>query len=241
MSTDTQKQRNRRKIRAILAGGTVLGLGAAITLAAWNDSVFAQGDFDLGTFNIQGNASALDTLLTGWDEYDTSGTAAPLAFQINASQMAPGKRVYAPFSLRIDPANASFDADVEILGGIPSGYEDLYEDLQYTVYMNVLPAACNNVGFLDVQLPLLPPPTPTAPIGSTPIVGDLATPVPVTTGSVDPVISLLKAGAPAATVPVSVCFVVSLPLTAEVDPPVAPATSAASVVWEFLGTPNTTG
>lgn len=31
-----------RKVRAILAGGLVLGVGAAVVLAAWNDSEFAQ-------------------------------------------------------------------------------------------------------------------------------------------------------------------------------------------------------
>ena len=44
-----------RKVRAILAGGLVLGLGAAVTLAAWNDSEFAKGTFTSGSLNIQGS------------------------------------------------------------------------------------------------------------------------------------------------------------------------------------------
>ena len=41
-------------IRAILAGGLVLGVGAAVTLAAWNDSEFVTGTFTAGTFNLRG-------------------------------------------------------------------------------------------------------------------------------------------------------------------------------------------
>ena len=47
--------RNRKGIiRAILAGGIVLGVGAAVTLAAWNASEFATGTFQAGTFTIEG-------------------------------------------------------------------------------------------------------------------------------------------------------------------------------------------
>jgi len=34
-----------RRLRAVLAGGLVLGVGAALTLAAWNDAEFATGSF----------------------------------------------------------------------------------------------------------------------------------------------------------------------------------------------------
>ena len=43
---DTAKRRSRsRMIRAILAGGLVLGVGTAVTLAAWNDSEFVTETF----------------------------------------------------------------------------------------------------------------------------------------------------------------------------------------------------
>ena len=55
---DTAKRRRRsRMIRAILAGGLVLGVGAAVTLAAWNDSEFVTGTFTAGTFNMQGSTT----------------------------------------------------------------------------------------------------------------------------------------------------------------------------------------
>ena len=45
----------RRKISAILAAGMVLGVGTTATLAAWNDSEYAQGSFAAGTFNLEGS------------------------------------------------------------------------------------------------------------------------------------------------------------------------------------------
>ena len=44
----------RRKVLAILAGGLVLGVGTAVTLAAWNDSEFASGDFAAGRIQSRG-------------------------------------------------------------------------------------------------------------------------------------------------------------------------------------------
>ena len=49
------KTADRRKVLAVLAGGLVLGVGTAVTLAAWNDSEFATGDFAAGTFVFQGS------------------------------------------------------------------------------------------------------------------------------------------------------------------------------------------
>ncbi|HEY4556978.1 MAG TPA: SipW-dependent-type signal peptide-containing protein [Enteractinococcus sp.] len=43
------------KIRAIVAGGLVLGFGAAGTIAAWNDSEEATGNFTAGQFGIEGS------------------------------------------------------------------------------------------------------------------------------------------------------------------------------------------
>ena len=46
-----------RKILAVLAGGLVLGVGVAVTLAAWNDSEFATGTFTAGSFNLEGSTT----------------------------------------------------------------------------------------------------------------------------------------------------------------------------------------
>src|SRR5690606_31735774 len=58
ITTDAEVQHRRRRsrmIRALLAGGLVLGVGTAVTLAAWNDSEFASGTFRAGTFDLEGS------------------------------------------------------------------------------------------------------------------------------------------------------------------------------------------
>ncbi|MEJ7649283.1 MAG: SipW-dependent-type signal peptide-containing protein [Nakamurella sp.] len=47
-----RRRDRRRKFRAVLAAGLVLGVGGAVTLAAWNDSEYATGTFTAGTFNM---------------------------------------------------------------------------------------------------------------------------------------------------------------------------------------------
>lgn len=116
LTPDVQKKADsRRKRKALLAGGVVLGLGAVITLAAWSDDVFADGVFDTGTFNIEGSANGTD-----WDEHATEGEAAKLSFQINALQMAPNETVYAPFSIRTD-SGTSLPGEITLTGTLADG------------------------------------------------------------------------------------------------------------------------
>lgn len=112
-SPHTTKRGVSRKVRAILAGGLVLGVGAAITLAAWNDSEFASGTFTAGQFNLEGSS----TDGTTFTEHATSGTAATLGFTAPLStQLSPTDVVYAPFAVRLaanttNPANVVVSAD----------------------------------------------------------------------------------------------------------------------------------
>lgn len=105
------KTRRRGMIRAFLAGGLVLGVGAAITLASWNDSEFATGTFNAGSFNIQGSGGD-PTATSGWADHATTGTAQSLTFTVNADTLSPGQTVYAPFSLRVDSTKNSYAATV---------------------------------------------------------------------------------------------------------------------------------
>jgi len=97
----------RRKIMAVLAGGLVLGVGAAITLAAWNDSEFATGTFTAGDFDLQGSTTSGTA---GFSNHDTAGTAAGLSFTLPAglvTAMAPGETAYAPFWVRLAAGTTS--------------------------------------------------------------------------------------------------------------------------------------
>jgi predicted ribosomally synthesized peptide with SipW-like signal peptide len=106
---DTAKRRRRsRMIRAILAGGLVLGVGTAVTLAAWNDSEFVTGTFTAGTFNMQGSTTDGVTFLD-----HPVGAPGPLTFTVAPLLLSPGDTVYAPFAVRL-AANTTNNANVVI-------------------------------------------------------------------------------------------------------------------------------
>jgi len=104
-----------RRIKAILAGGLVLGVGAAVTLAAWNDSEFAQGTFTAGTFNLEGSLDG-----TAYSEHASAGTAATLDFTVEPTALSPGDVVYAPFAVRLD-ATTVYDGEVTISNSATTG------------------------------------------------------------------------------------------------------------------------
>ncbi|MCT9870566.1 SipW-dependent-type signal peptide-containing protein [Paenarthrobacter aurescens] len=103
----TQRHSKVPKVRAILAGGLVLGVGAAITLAAWNDSEFAQGTFTAGTFNLEGSTDG-----TTFGENPVTAPAT-LGFTATPSNLSPGDVVTAPFAVRLDDATTN-DATVTV-------------------------------------------------------------------------------------------------------------------------------
>lgn len=97
-------ERGRRRflrVRAILAGGLVLGVGCALTLAAWNDSEFATGTFTASSFRLESSVNSGGT----WVAHPTSGSAATLAF--NAAGMSPNSVNYAPIWIRTTAGSLS--------------------------------------------------------------------------------------------------------------------------------------
>nr|WP_314841213.1 SipW-dependent-type signal peptide-containing protein [uncultured Microbacterium sp.] len=129
----------RRKVLAVLAGGLVLGVGAAVTLAAWNDSEFATGTFTAGSFNIEGSTTSATT---GYAEHNTAGTAATLAFQLPAvaSSMSPGDVVYAPFWVRL--SSTTTNNATLIPTGVTAGTGGNEANLSYTVTAIAPGATC---------------------------------------------------------------------------------------------------
>ena len=90
-----------RKVRAVLAGGLVLGLGATITLAAWNDSEFASGTFTAGHFDLKGSTDG-----TTFADH-ASGSPASLTFSLGYNLLTPNDTVAAPFVLHLDKDTTS--------------------------------------------------------------------------------------------------------------------------------------
>jgi predicted ribosomally synthesized peptide with SipW-like signal peptide len=120
-----KKRRRSRMVRAILAGGLVLGVGAAVTLAAWNDSEFVTGTFTAGSFNMQGSTTDGTTFID-----HPVGSPGALTFTVAPTLMSPGDTVYAPFALRL-AANTTNNANVVITA--PNTTTGVVTNLTYEV------------------------------------------------------------------------------------------------------------
>jgi len=119
---------NQRKVLAILAGGLVLGIGTAVTLAAWNDSEFANGTFQAGAFNLEGSATSA---AAGWGEHAAAPGAA-LTFTLPlAGNLSPTDTVYAPFWVRLDSTTTS---DATVTTSLESGTGANAANISYAVY-----------------------------------------------------------------------------------------------------------
>ncbi|KAA0918765.1 SipW-dependent-type signal peptide-containing protein [Dietzia sp. ANT_WB102] len=148
--TDVQRQQDRkRKRKAILAGGVVLGLGAAITLAAWSDDVFANGIFNTGSFELQGNltTTAVESAedVPQYENYDdTPGGTLRFDQVLTAVTLQPGEEVFAPITLRLSP-ETTVDGTF-VLSGVTFGTTadpDLADKLDYRVITNSTAAQCD--------------------------------------------------------------------------------------------------
>jgi predicted ribosomally synthesized peptide with SipW-like signal peptide len=117
----------RRKAKAILAGGLVLGIGAAVTLAAWNDSEFIFGEFGTGTFNVQGSADGVN-----FAEHSTSDTKANLSFSVNYDNISANETVAAAYALRLDETS-TYSASVEVAEATAGGDMTTAGKLSYSI------------------------------------------------------------------------------------------------------------
>lgn len=101
--TANDRSRNQRKRRAILASGLVLGVGAVITLAAWNDSVWGDSMFGTGSnsWNVQGTTDGGTT----WQEFETQADAGHMSFSLGHLDLTPGESTHALFGLHETDGN----------------------------------------------------------------------------------------------------------------------------------------
>lgn len=128
-----RKQDRARKRKAILAGGVVLGLGAAVTLAAWSDDVFADGIFTTGgVFTLEGSEEAYPA--TGFEQARSESDAIQLTFNTAAAgdpaDITPGDTLYAPFSIRLT-ANSTLEGELEKVTASATG--PMNAALEYTI------------------------------------------------------------------------------------------------------------
>ncbi len=148
-----------RKIRAILAGGLVLGLGTAATLAAWNDSEYATGTFTAGTFNLQGATAAAAGPYT---DHASSAGAAAVTFSTGFDNMSPGTVVAAPFWVRL-AANTTTPATLDLVDVTSTGANAA--NITFVVRAIAPGDTCNTATTGGTVLtPTTPPPLTTGPI-----------------------------------------------------------------------------
>lgn len=136
----TEQPSRSRKVRALLAGGLVLGLGGAVTLAAWNDSEFATGLFASSQFNLEGSTTGATE---GYEDHATSGAAADLQFSVPVADLSPGDVVAAPFWVRLDATTtAPGSLDLVALETTDSAGTNS-EQLSYEVHALAADATCD--------------------------------------------------------------------------------------------------
>jgi predicted ribosomally synthesized peptide with SipW-like signal peptide len=145
------------KGRALLAGGLVLGLGTAATLAAWTDNEWVFGGSGsgdgtepntpgTGIYRMQQNTWTGESGTASWsDQPEANGGA--LTFTVDPGKLIPGKTVYSPMQLRTVAGSEALE--VSLAEGIqselnrgPENSTDLYEALTYGVYRGVDRATC---------------------------------------------------------------------------------------------------
>ena len=191
-------------MRALLAGGLVLGVGSVATLAAWTDTewVFGGGAADGSGSGVA--ASVFEVEQNVWDgaagaasflDREQQEVAGGLRFSpLAATSLSPGDVVFAPMQLRT--AVRSVGASVTVAPAVmASGDSAFFGALRYSLRTGVARADCGAGAFL-----------PGSTTG-TPLVTSAA----LTTGSATGALQLAPATASAAGAPVDLCFAITLP------------------------------
>ena len=153
-NTITPQKNTSKKFKAILAGGVVLGVGAAVTLAAWTDQQWATADFSSGSFTLESSTS---TVLDD-ESFDSNSSPGKLDFEMpQVSQLGPNEQVAAPFSIRLDE-KTTHDAAVKMqanVGGQTKGlsYEAIEVDTPEQCATNLISVTSTDLGKVPATFP----------------------------------------------------------------------------------------
>ena len=135
VNRSTRPSQKSRKAKALLAGGLVLGVGAAVTLASWTDQEWTEGLFGAGSFNIEGSVDGSE-----FTDHESAAGAASLVFDLPPStNMSPTDEVAAPFAMRVD-GETTYDADMVLESATAEGTN--VANLTYGIIQVTDAAAC---------------------------------------------------------------------------------------------------
>ncbi len=115
MSNTTR--RRSRTLRLVLAAVALLGIGAAITAAAWEDAVFVDVDIATGSMDLEGQVTT-DGAASGWLQSDDENN---IALGIDLSQLTPGDNHEVVLELQNNgsmTAYVTFDGTNLVLGDL---------------------------------------------------------------------------------------------------------------------------
>ncbi|HVX07435.1 SipW-dependent-type signal peptide-containing protein [Humibacter sp.] len=193
-------------MRTLLAGGLVLGAGAAVTVAAWTAQDDAVGGFVTSRFSTESTVNGG----TSWSDNSTT----PATLSLSAGALMPGDATAASFGIHATTGSVSGTESLQTPSGVAGA---LAPSLQYRVY-RASSSACSATS------------APAA--GSDWLVGDavgwaaLSSTVPANSTP----LAAGGTGAPGA--PAWFCFQVRL----STDAPNSVQASGAQATWRFLGT-----
>lgn len=207
------------RVKALLAGGLVLGVGGAVTLAAWTDTEWvwggggAQGSGDpIGTdsFEIWQSTAADNGVFY---DRETNATAGKVEFGLGAISLTPGETIYGWVQLQTKTPSAAASV---LLGGATaragSTANDLFDSLQYQAALVADPASCTAAG-IAAGTSLVPAASP------------------LTTAAASPFALAADSGSTE-----TVCFALTLPDTPEIQADDSLRGASVEPAWVFTGT-----
>ncbi|WP_438353662.1 SipW-dependent-type signal peptide-containing protein [Microbacterium sp. CJ88] len=209
---DRQRGRRWPRLRALLAGGLVLGIGATVTLAAWTDSEYTAATLTAGRFGILGSMNG-----AAFADHATS-PGATLTFSPALGAVYPG----APpgfTTVQIRTASTASGGFNSVAGTVSmqtstAATGGLAGALVYAVRVIPTGSSCNEALFSNAAAPVIVP---------------NATPLTTAVGASAANVQTVAASAGST---VSYCVRIALPLTA----PDGIQNSSTPVVWQFAGT-----
>lgn len=140
-TTSTGATSNR--VRAFLAAGLVLGVGAVVTLASWTSTEVATRSFTSGTFALEGTADG--------STWSSNPVGTPLTFSPTVSNMSPNTSYPFPFAVRLSAATTANATGALVAPVISTGGNDA--NLAVAVYSE--PSfGCPATATLAAQTPL---------------------------------------------------------------------------------------
>lgn len=124
------------RLRAVLAGGLVLGVAAAVTVASWNDSEFSRSTLTTSTFATQSSADGVTF---------ASNPAAPGAtLTFAATAMEPTVSTFALLDVRTTSAT-TVAGTVQLTSATATG--TLAPALEYRAIRTTTATTCNAAAF----------------------------------------------------------------------------------------------